>query len=200
MSCCSVNLSKFENTWIKIKCCQNCCQSQSKVLSKTQSVSGLMNTQNFKSAVIFKNCTQNTKNSLNSLIVCPTEKIFLDVNIMTNTKITYSQQGDYLLPDLKLPQQSKCEIGVFGLRHKNYLLRYHKIRYYNLLTSGKLVEYLSDIDNQANELFTTLIKQLSEKENVTEQLKAENQAEWIRRMNSIRNRALEIVNKELIYK
>ena len=102
---------------------------------------------------------------------------------MTNTKITYSQQGDYLLPDLKLPQQSKCEIGVFGLRHKNYLLRYHKIRYYNLLTSGKLVEYLSDIDNQANEL-----------------LKAENQAEWIRRMNSIRNRALEIVNKELIYK
>ena len=108
---------------------------------------------------------------------------------MTNTKITYSQQGDYLLPDLKLPQQSKCEIGVF-----------HKIRYYNLLTSGKLVEYLSDIDNQANELFTTLIKQLSEKENVTEQLKAENQAEWIRRMNSIRNRALEIVNKELIYK
>ena len=119
---------------------------------------------------------------------------------MTNTKITYSQQGDYLLPDLKLPQQSKCEIGVFGLRHKNYLLRYHKIRYYNLLTSGKLVEYLSDIDNQANELFTTLIKQLSEKENVTEHLKAENQAEWIRRMNSIRNRALEIVNKELIYK
>lgn len=83
---------------------------------------------------------------------------------MTNTKITYSQQGDYLLPDLKLPQQSKCEIGVFGLRHKNYLLRYHKIRYYNLLTSGKLVEYLSDIDNQANKLFTTLIKQLSEKE------------------------------------
>lgn len=119
---------------------------------------------------------------------------------MTNTKITYTQQGDYRLPDLKLPQQSKCEIGVFGLRHKNYLLRYHKIRYYNLLTSGKLVEYLSDIDNKANELFATLINQLSEKENVTEQLKAKNQTEWIRRMNSIRNRALEIVNEELIYK
>ena len=119
---------------------------------------------------------------------------------MTNTKITYTQQGDYLLPDLKLPQQPKYEIGVFGLRHKNYLLRYHKIRYYNLLTSGKLVEYLSDIDRQANELFATLVKQLSEKENVTEHLKAENQTEWIRRMNSIRNRALEIVNDELIYK
>lgn len=119
---------------------------------------------------------------------------------MTNTKITYSQQGDYLLPDLRLPKQPKYEIGVFGLRHKNYLLRYRKVRYYNLLTSGKLVKYLSDIDNQANELFTTLVNQLSEKENVTEQLKAENQAEWIRRMNSIRNRALKIVNKELIYK
>lgn len=119
---------------------------------------------------------------------------------MTNTKITYTQQGDYLLPDLKLPKQLKCEISVFGLRHKNYLLRYHRIRYYNLLTYGKLVEYLSDIDRQANELFATLVKQLSEKENVTEQIKAENQTEWIRRMNSIRNRALEIVNKELIYK
>lgn len=119
---------------------------------------------------------------------------------MTNTKITYTQQGDYLLTNLKLPKQPNCEIGVFGLRHKNYLLRYHRIRYYNLLTSGKLVEYLSDIDNQANELFATLVKQLSEKENVTEQLKAENQTEWICRINSIRNRVIEIVNNELIYK
>lgn len=94
---------------------------------------------------------------------------------MTNTKINYTKQGDYLLPNLKLPQQPNCEIGVFGQRHKNYLLRYHKIKYYNLLTSGKFVDYLSDIDRQANELFATLVKQLSEKENVTEQLKAENQ-------------------------
>ena len=119
---------------------------------------------------------------------------------MTNTKINYTQQGDYLLPNLKLPKQPKCEIGVFGLRHKNYLLRYHRIRYYNLLTSGKLVGYPSDVDRQANELFATLVKQLSEKENVTEQLKTENQTEWIRKMNSIRNRALETVNNELIYK
>ena len=104
------------------------------------------------------------------------------------------------MPNLKLPKQPKCEIGVFGQRHKNYLLRYHKIKYYNLLTSGKFVDYLSDIDRQANELFATLVKQLSEKENVTEQLKTENQTEWIRKMNSIRNRALETVNNELIYK
>lgn len=88
---------------------------------------------------------------------------------MTNTKITYTQQGDYLLPNLKLPQQPNCEIGVFGLRHKNYLLRYHRIRYYNLLTSGKLVGYLSDTDNQANELFATIVNQLSEKEKLVEE-------------------------------
>ena len=88
---------------------------------------------------------------------------------MTNTKITYTQQGDYLLPNLKLPQQPNCEIGVFGLRHKNYLLRYHRIRYYNLLTSGKLVGYLSDIDRQANELFATIANQLSEKEKLVEE-------------------------------
>lgn len=69
---------------------------------------------------------------------------------MTNTKITYTQQGDYFLSDLMLPKQPKREIGVLGLHHKNYLLRYHKIRYYNLLTSGEIVKYLSDIDIQAN--------------------------------------------------
>lgn len=79
---------------------------------------------------------------------------------MTNTKINYTQQGDYLLPNLKLPKQQKCEIGVFGLRHKNYLLRYHKISYYNLLTSGKLVEYLSDMpvrESYSDRVFTTSV-------------------------------------------
>lgn len=118
---------------------------------------------------------------------------------MTNTKITYTQQGDYLLPNLKLPKQPNCEIGVFGLRHKNYLLRYHRIRYYNLLTSGKLVGYLSDIDRQANELFAMIVNQLSEKEKVTEKFKAADQVEWVRRMNNIRSRVLEVVNKEIIY-
>lgn len=118
---------------------------------------------------------------------------------MTNTKITYTQQGDYLLPDLKLPQQPKYEIGVFGQRHKNYLLRYHKIRYYNLLTTGKLVEYLSDIDNQANELFHQLVKQISDNKGITEQLKLDNPMLWVQNINNIRNCATEIVNNELIY-
>ena len=113
--------------------------------------------------------------------------------------ITYTQQGDYLLPNLILPEQPKREIGIWGQRHKIYLLNHHKIRYYNLLTSCKLVEYLADIDEQANDLFFRLVKQLSEEENVTEQLKVESPMEWIAKMNNIHNRAGEIVNTELIY-
>lgn len=118
---------------------------------------------------------------------------------MTETNITYSNQGDYLLPNLKLPEQKKVEIGVFGQRHKNYLLNHHKIRYYNLLTSCKLKEYLADIDNRANEMFYHLVKQMAEHENITEQLKAENPLLWIQSMNNVRNRATEIVNNKIIY-
>ena len=118
---------------------------------------------------------------------------------MKNTNITYTQQGDYLLPDLKLPEQKNLAIGVFGQRHKNYLLNHHKIRYYNLLTSCKLVEFLADIDNRANKMFAQLVKQMSENENITEQLKAENPMLWIQSMNKIRNIATEIVNNEIIY-
>ena len=81
---------------------------------------------------------------------------------MTNTNITYTQQCDYLIPDLKLSEQKEVEIGVFGQRHKNFLLNHHKIRYYNLLTSCKLTEYLADVDNKANELFLRLVKQMAE--------------------------------------
>ena len=118
---------------------------------------------------------------------------------MTNTNITYIQQGDYLLPDLKLPEQKNVEIGVFGQRHKNYLLNHHKIRYYNLLTSCKLAEYLANVDSRANEMFANLVKQMAENESITEQLKAENPMLWIQSMNNIRNRATEIVNNETIY-
>ena len=117
---------------------------------------------------------------------------------MTN-KITYTQQGDYLLPDLKLPDQPKVEIGVWGKRHLRYIEKYHKIRYTNLLTSCKLTAYLADIDEQAEDMFFRLVKEMAEREGVTEQLKAENQMLWVRRMNNIRNRAEEIVNNELIY-
>ncbi len=117
---------------------------------------------------------------------------------MTN-KITYTKQGDYLLPNLKLPEQPKVEIGIWGKRHLRYIKQHHKIRYTNLLTSCKLTAYLADIDDQAEEMFFRLVKQLAEKEGVTEQLKANNQMLWVKRMNNIRNRATEIVNAELIY-
>lgn len=115
------------------------------------------------------------------------------------TKITYTQQGDYLLPDLKLPEQPKVEIGIWGKRHLRYLKNHHSIIYTNLLTSCKLTVYLADIDKQAEDLFFRLVEQLAEKEGVTEQLKADNQMLWVQRMNNIRNRATEIVNTELIY-
>ena len=117
---------------------------------------------------------------------------------MTN-KITYTQQGDYLLPDLKLPEQPKVKIGIWGKRHLKYIKQRRPILYTNLLTSCKLTAYLADINEQAEELFFRLVKQLAEKEGVTEQLKADNQMLWVQRMNNIRNRAEEIVNSELIY-
>ena len=115
------------------------------------------------------------------------------------TTITYTQQGDYLLPDLKLPEQPKVKIGAFGQRHKHYLKEHHRLIYFNLLTSCKLAAYLADIDSQANEMYDLLVRQLSEKENLTEQLKAENLLEWTRKMNTIRLTATEIVNREIIY-
>ena len=118
---------------------------------------------------------------------------------MTNTKITYTQHGDILLPDLKLPEQPKVEIGIFGKRHLRYLERNRKILYTNMLTKGKLNAYLADIDEQAENMFDQLVRQLAEREGVTEQLKANNQMLWVKKMNSIRNRAEEIVNHELIY-
>ena len=115
------------------------------------------------------------------------------------TKITYTQQGDYLLPDLKLPEQPKVDIGIWGKRHLRYLKNHHPIIYTNLMTSCKLTAYLADVDKQAEDMFFRLVKQLAEKEGLTEQLKADNQMLWIRRMNNIRNQATEIVNNELIY-
>ena len=114
-------------------------------------------------------------------------------------KITYTQQGDYLLPDLKLPKQPKVEIGIWGKQHLRYIKQHHPIRYTNLLTSCKLTTYLADINEQAEEMFFRLVKQLAEKEGVTQQLKTDNQMQWVRRMNNIRNRVTEIVNAELIY-
>ena len=112
---------------------------------------------------------------------------------------TYTQGGDYLLPDLKLPEEEQQPIGVWGQRHRRYLKEHRRATYATLLTSGKLNSYLVDIDRQAEELFSRLIKQLAEAEGITEQLKTDNQMEWVGRMNNIRNRAMEIVNAEIIY-
>lgn len=113
---------------------------------------------------------------------------------------TNSQVGDYILPDLKLPAEEKQQsIGVWGQRHKRYLKQNHKVLYMNLLTSGKLNSYLADIDEQTENIFSRLVKQLAEKEGVTEKLKAENQMEWVGRMNNIRNRATEIVNTTVVF-
>ena len=111
----------------------------------------------------------------------------------------YEMQGDYYLPCLKLPEEGEVHIGIWGQRHRRYLKNHHRVRYINLLTSGKLNSYLADIDRQAEEMFSRLAKQLSEKEGVTEALKAEKQMLWVQKMNSIRNAAMEIISNDLIY-
>ena len=116
-----------------------------------------------------------------------------------NNGLWYELQGDYYLPCLKLPEEEQVHIGIWGQRHRRYLKEHRRVRYANLLTSGKLNSYLVDIDRQAEEMFERLVKQLAECEGVTEQLKAANSMEWVRKMNSIRNRAVEITNSELIY-
>ena len=113
---------------------------------------------------------------------------------------TYTQQGDCYLPNLVLPTEKETRpIGVWGQRHLRYLKECHRITYANLLISGKLNSYLADINEQAKEMFSRLVKQMAVREGVTERLKAENQMEWVGAMNSIRHRATEIVNTELIF-
>ena len=113
---------------------------------------------------------------------------------------TYTKQGDYLLPNLTLPAEKETgNIGIWATRHKRYLKQNHKVLYYNLLTSGKLNSYLADIEQQAQNLFSRLVKDLAEKENITEELKSTDMMLLVHNMNSIRNRATEIVNNEVVY-
>ena len=111
----------------------------------------------------------------------------------------YELQGDYYLPCLKLPKEESRHIGIWGKRHLRYLKQHRKVLYSELLISGKLNDYLADINEQAEEMFSQLVKQLAEKEGVTEVLKAENLMLWVQKMNSIRNTAMEIVSSDLIY-
>ena len=111
----------------------------------------------------------------------------------------YELQGDYYLPCLKLPKEESRHIGIWGKRHLRYLKQHRKVLYSELLISGKLNDYLADLNEQAEALFSRLVKQLAEKESVTEALKAENQMLWVQKMNNIHNAAMEIVSSDLIY-
>ena len=111
----------------------------------------------------------------------------------------YELQGDYYIPCLKLPEEEHRPIGVWGQRHLRYIKKKRKVLYLNLLTSGTLNGYLADFDKQAEEMFSRFVKQMADREGVTELLKADNQMEWVARMNNIRRRATEVVNKDIIY-
>ena len=111
----------------------------------------------------------------------------------------YELQGDYYLPCLKLPEGEQQPVVLWGQRHLQYIKQNRKVFYLNLLTSGKLNGYLSVLDKQSDDMFSHLVKQMAEREGVTERLKAENQMEWVGRMNNIRSRAKEVVNNELIF-
>lgn len=111
----------------------------------------------------------------------------------------YTQIGDYMLPNLTLPEEEQKPIGIWGQRHARYLKQNYKVLYMNLLTSGKLNNYLSDIDKQAEAMFIWLVKEMAEKQGVTERLKAADQMAWTRKMNAIRNSAMEIINQDIIF-
>ena len=118
---------------------------------------------------------------------------------MNKMNITYRQVGDYQIPNLTIsPEEANIRLGKWGMLHKDYLIKYKKVVFTTLFAGGKLWQYLADIDSQAQKMFDTLVEQMKVAEGVTEQLKEKNQMEWVRRMNNIRNRAIEVVNAELI--
>ena len=112
---------------------------------------------------------------------------------------TYTKQGDYCLPNLYLPPEEERPIGIYGQRRLRYLKQHRKVLYYNLLTSGKLHSHLADVEEQAQDLFSRLVKEHAEKEGVTEQLKATDQMAWVRRMNNIRERVIEVVYSNVVF-
>ena len=111
----------------------------------------------------------------------------------------YTMQGDYRLPNLTLPAEEERPIGVWGQRRLNYLKHHRKVLYYNLLTSGKLHSHLADTEEQAQALFSRLVKQYAEKEGITEQLKSTDQTKWVQMMNNIRERVMETVHSDVVF-
>ena len=124
----------------------------------------------------------------------------MDKYIYDNSNgLWYELIGDYYIPCLTAPAEEETPIGIWGQRHLHHLKEYHKVTYTNLLTSGKLNSYLADIDEQAEKMFSRLVKQMAEREDITEKLKAENQMLWVGKMNAIREAAMEVVNNNMIY-
>ena len=115
------------------------------------------------------------------------------------SELTYTMQGDYNLPDLKLPEQPAIQMGRYALMRKKYLKERRRILFYNLLTSCKLNEHLSEIEQRATEMEERLVKEMAAKEGLTEQMKASDMMTWVRRMNNIRNSAQEVVKAEVIF-
>ena len=114
--------------------------------------------------------------------------------------ITYRQVNDYMIPNLKLPpEETAIRLGKWGMLHKDYLQKHSPVLFAKLLTQGTLYQHCAQIDTQARQMFNTLVSQMTKTENITEQLKEQNQLEWVRRMNSIQESASEIVCKEIIY-
>ena len=116
-----------------------------------------------------------------------------------NNGLWYARQGDYYLPELALPPEKEKPIGLWGQRHLQYLKEHKQFIYLNLLTSGGLNEYLASVDEQAEDMFSRLVKEYAGRQEVTEQLKTENQILWVQKMNNIRACVREIVNSEMIY-
>ena len=112
---------------------------------------------------------------------------------------TYTIQGDYRLPNLLPPTEEERPIGVWGQRRLNYLKHHRKVLYYNLLTSGKLHSHLADVEEQAQDLFSRLVKEYAEKEGITEQLKATDPMKWVQKINNIRERVTEMVNTKILF-
>lgn len=119
--------------------------------------------------------------------------------VFENTSGDYILRGDYLLPNLTLPDETENQIGVWGMRRRRYLKSNHRVLYYNLLTSCKFDDYLADIEERAKILFEQTVKSLAEQEQINEKLKAENMMLWVQQINNICNRATEIVNEQVIY-
>ena len=118
-----------------------------------------------------------------------------------SNKIQYRRVGDYLIPNLILPpEETKVSLGKWGMMHKTHLEKNKKVFFNTLLMQGKLYQHCADVENQARDMFDTLIEQMKKAEGVTEQLKEENQLEWVQRMSNIQDRASEIICNELIYK